>query len=174
MKSTPLRFALTLLVAMATIFGMNQVASGSDRDGRFEKRITVLHGPTDASNSQSTDLGAPGHSVGDLLTVAIPFTAGKQSGTLVGSLMTVAVDKPSVGQDIRTSQLTFVFGDNANQIVIGGQAVYEISQPTLSIGVVTVRPVLGGSGKYSGARGYVESTRLADNTWKHVLHITTK
>lgn len=174
MKSTPLRFALTLLVAMATIFGMNQMASGSDRDGRFEKKITVLHGPTDATNSQSTDMGAPGHSVGDLLTVDIPFTAGRQSGRLVGSLLTVAVDRPAVGQDIRTSQLTFVFGNDANQIVVGGQAVYEISQPTLSIGVVTTRPVLGGSGKYAGARGYLESTRLADNTWKHVFRITTR
>jgi hypothetical protein len=72
------------------------------------------------------------------------------------------------------SNLSFVFGSDANQIVVGGQAVYEISQPTLGIGVVTIRPLIGGSGKYSGARGYLETTHLVDNTWKHVFHLTTK
>lgn len=174
MNKTPLRLALTLLLALASVFGISQVASGSDHGRRYEKVITVLHGPTDASNSQQIDLGAPGHSVGDMLTVYIPFTAGKQAGHLTGSLTTVAVDKPSVGQDVRTSNLVFVFGAEANQIVVGGQAVYEISQPTLSIGVVTIRPIVGGSGKYNGARGYVESTHLADNTWTHVIHLITK
>ncbi len=167
-----MRLALTLLLAMTTILGVTQVASGSE-NGRYEKRITVTHGPTTADNSQVTDLGAPGHSVGDLLTVFIPFT-GKHAGHLVGSLTTVAVDRPAAGQDVRMSNLSFVFGSDANQIVVGGQAVYEISQPTLGIGVVTIRPIIGGSGKYSGARGYLETTHLADNTWKHVFHLTTK
>ena len=171
MTKSPLRLALTLLLAIATILGVTQVASGSDR-GRYEKRLTVTHGPTDANNTQQTDLGTPGHSVGDLLTVFIPFT-GKHTGHLVGSLTTVAVDRPAAGQDVRMSNLSFVFGQSANQIVVGGQAVYEISQPTLGIGVVTIRPIIGGSGKYSGARGFVETTHLADNTWKHVFHLTT-
>ena len=172
MTKSPMRLALALLLSMATIFGVTQVATGSE-NGRYEKRLTVTHGATDANNSQQTDLGAPGHSVGDLLTVFIPFT-GKHTGHLVGSLTTVAVDRPTVGQDVRMSNLSFVFGSSANQIVVGGQAVYEISQPTLGIGVVTVRPIIGGSGKYSGARGYVETTHLVDNTWKHVFHLTTR
>ena len=174
MNKTPLRFALTLLLAIVSVFGVSQMASGSDHGNRYEKVITVLHGPTDASNSQQIDLGAPGHSVGDMLTVYIPFTAGRQTGHLTGSLTTVAVDQPAAGKDVRTSNLVFVFGAEQNQIVVGGQAVYEISQPTLSIGVVTVRPIIGGSGKYNGASGYMESTRLVDNTWRHVIHLITK
>lgn len=165
------RIALTFLVAATAIFSAVQVANGSDKHsyGGY-KKITVTHGATDGTNSQQLDLGEPGHSVGDMLTVYIPFT-GKYTGQLVGSLTTVAVDKPVAGKDVRTSELTFVFGDNKNQIVVGGQAVYEIAEPTLSVGVVTTRPVLGGSGKYAGATGYVESTRLQDNTWKHVFYI---
>lgn len=172
MTIRPFRLAFTLLLSLAAIVGVTQMASGSEK-GRYEKRLTVTHGPTDDSNTVQTDLGTPGNSVGDLLTVFIPFT-GKHTGHLVGSLTTVAVDCPAVGQDVRMSNLAFVFGSDANQIVVGGQAVYEISEPTLSIGVVTVRPIIGGSGKYSGARGYAETTHLVDNTWKHVFHLTTK
>jgi hypothetical protein len=37
---------------------------------------------------------------------------------------------------------------------------------------VVTRPVIGGSGKYGGARGWCVTTHQADDTWTHVFHIT--
>ena len=32
-------------------------------------------------------------------------------------------------------------------------------------------PVIGGSGAYAGATGWVDSTHNADGTWTHIFHI---
>jgi hypothetical protein len=37
---------------------------------------------------------------------------------------------------------------------------------------VVTRPVIGASGKYAGALGWCVTTRLANNTWTHVFHLT--
>lgn len=34
-----------------------------------------------------------------------------------------------------------------------------------------VRVIAGGSGRFAGARGWVESIHLDDGSWQHVFHI---
>jgi hypothetical protein len=45
-------------------------------------------------------------------------------------------------------------------------------RPTIAKQSVAVRPVIGGSGKYAGARGWCVSTHHADGAWTHVFHLT--
>jgi hypothetical protein len=140
------------------------------------KVITVAHGAVTTQNSQYVDLGAPGPSVGDIRTYYIPLTdpkSGKSIGYLTGTLTTVAVEHPVAGMELRTSDLAFVIGKMSDQIVVGGVAAYEQSAPSVATKSVVTRPIVGGSGKYAGARGWVVSTHFANNTWTHVFHLTS-
>ena len=91
---------------------------------------------------------------------------------MTGSLTVVAPDKPTKGEELRRSNLVFQFGAVDDQLVVGGVAVYQIANPTISLGKVVTRPILGGSGKFAGATGWVETTHNADGTWVHVFHYT--
>lgn len=136
--------------------------------------ITVAHGAVTAQNSEYIDLGTPGPSVGDMRTYYIPLTQPKSSrpiGYLTGTLTTVAVDRPSPGMELRTSDLVFVIGNASNQIVVGGVAAYAQTAPSVATSSVVTRPVVGGSGRFAGARGWCVSTHYEDNTWTHVFHL---
>lgn len=74
-------------------------------------------------------------------------------------------------QEVRASDLNFVFGNSADQLVIGGIAVYPASGATLPEGARVIRPVIGGSGKYAGAVGQAISTNLGSKGWTHVFKI---
>jgi hypothetical protein len=101
----------------------------------------------------------------------VPATA-PEGGLLTGSLTVVAPDKPLQSQELRRSDLVFQFGAVEDQIVVGGVAVYEIDDPTLALGRVVTRPILGGSGVFAGATGWVDTTHNEDGTWVHVFHYT--
>lgn len=136
--------------------------------------IAVAHGVVTAQNSEYIDLGAAGPSVGDLRTYYLPLTMPKSTktiGYLTGTLTTVAVDRPSPGMELRTSDLVFVIGGPSNQLVVGGVAAYAQAASTVSTLSVVTRPIVGGSGRYAGARGWCVSTHFADNTWTHVFHV---
>jgi hypothetical protein len=90
---------------------------------------------------------------------------------ITGTLTTLVGGMPG-GLEVRSSNLVFVFGSEANQIVVGGISLYPPTGATLAPGQRTVRPVLGGSGTYDGARGEVVSTNLGADGWTHVFRIT--
>lgn len=75
------------------------------------------------------------------------------------------------GNEIRSSNLVFVFGAEDNQLVVGGISLYPPAGATLAPGQETVRPVVGGSGRFAGARGEIVSTDLGDQGWSHVFRI---
>ena len=90
---------------------------------------------------------------------------------ITGTLTTLVGGMPG-GQELRASNLVFVFGSEENQIVVGGISLYPPTGATLAPGQRTVRPVLGGSGIYDGASGQVVSTNLGADGWTHVFRIT--
>lgn len=90
---------------------------------------------------------------------------------LTGTLTTLAQGLKD-NQELRGSNLTFVMGEEADQLVVGGISLYAPAGATLAPGARTVRPVIGGSGDYKGARGQVVSTNLGANGWTHVFNIT--
>lgn len=184
--------AAALGVALLLAGGGVAYASGTGRDSRRAHQsaaaaatagrtqatgvvIRVAHGPVTARNSQYIDAPPAGPSVGDVRTYYLPLTrpgSSRKIGYLTGTLTTTATGRPRLGMELRTANLVFVLGRAANQLVVGGVAAYAQSAPVLAKKSVVTRPVIGGSGKYAGARGWCVTTHLANNTWTHVFHLT--
>lgn len=160
------RMSVVALVALMSA-GLAQVTTaGAVSAATKERIVTVTHGAIAPTLVQGEGLGA-------VRTFLIPTVVKGKSGPgyyLTGTLTTVAVGLPN-DQELRTSNLTFVFGAEANQIVVGGISLYPSSSATLTTGQKTIRPVVGGSGTYNGARGYVESTNRGSEGWTHVFHL---
>jgi hypothetical protein len=136
--------------------------------------IRVAHGPVTPRDSQYIDAPPAGPSVGDVRTYYLPLTrpgGSRRIGYLTGTLTTTATGRPKPGMELRTANLVFVLGRSANQLVVGGVAAYAQSAPVLAKKSVVTRPVVGGSGRYAGARGWCVSTHLANNAWTHVFHL---
>jgi hypothetical protein len=90
---------------------------------------------------------------------------------LIGTLTTLEVEVNG-NEELRSSNLIFVLGGEANQVVLGGISLYPPAGETIAAGNETVRPIIGGSGLYEGAGGQVVSKNLGDEGWSHVLSIT--
>jgi hypothetical protein len=155
---------LAVLVAMLGLVAP-QAASAADRKDR-PTIVTFRHGAVNPTGVQGSGLGT-------VRFFTIPGTVDGKPGvpaTLFGTLTTIALD-PTQNRDVRASNLTIVVGGEANQLVIGGISVYPADGSTLAPGTKTLRPIIGGSGIYAGARGDVVSTNLGAEGWIHVFRI---
>lgn len=88
-------------------------------------------------------------------------------------MTTTALDVPTVGLETRFTTGVFTFASSGNgdadQIILEGVAYYPTAGSVLESASSTVRAVVGGTGRFDGARGSVESIHLADDTWRHVF-----
>jgi hypothetical protein len=128
--------------------------------------VTVYH-------QAVTPTAISGSGLGTVRLFFIPMAVNGKAADdqfLVGSLTTVAQGLPG-NQELRASNLTFVFGAEENQLVVGGISLYPSDGATIAPGTKTVRPVIGGSGIYDGARGQVFSTNLGADGWTHVFRL---
>ena len=89
---------------------------------------------------------------------------------MTGTLTTLDTGIPG-GDEIRASDLNFVFGNSNDQLVVAGVAIYPAGGATLADGARVIRPVIGGSGKYAGAVGQAISTNLGATGWTHVFKV---
>jgi hypothetical protein len=110
-----------------------------------------------------------GKSVGDFLffEAAVTDEAGNE-GALIGSLLTV--DLPdAAGEEFegRLGNLLFRFGDDT--LVVAGGTEYPAEQPEMQASSPQLRAVVGGTGRYVGARGEVLTERLPDGTYRHTF-----
>jgi len=156
--------ALISLVGTGLGFAFTAALSSSSY-----QTVEFRHAEVIASQVTVLDSGLDGSSPGDERFFIVPSTS-PEGGLLTGSLTVVAPDKPLPSQELRRSDLVFQFGAVEDQMVVGGVAVYEIDDPTLALGRVVIRPILGGSGVYAGATGWVDTTHNDDGTWVHVFH----
>lgn len=140
------------------------------------KVLVVTHGPV------ATRLTTPesnGHQLGDqrVLTATPIFDRrAREVGRLDAQLLTTSVDYPASGDEVRMTTLNFVFGDSSgllagspDQIIVSGSGYYPRQQGTIAGGLDLVRPIIGGSGKFSGATGSALTEHLGDDTWRHTL-----
>ena len=98
----------------------------------------------------------------------LDISGGK--GKLVGTLTTIG--QVLNGEDeIRSANLNFVLGDISNQVVLGGVSLYPAVGATIAPGTETIRPIIGGSGEYQGAKGQVISKNLGNAGWSHILEL---
>jgi len=132
-------------------------------------KIVVTHGVIAPSATIGSGLGT-------VRTFYIPTTVDGVDAAdqyLTGTLTTLA-EGINGDQEIRSSNLVFVLGDEKNQIVIGGISLYEPAGATLVPGVQTTRPIIGGSGIYKGATGEAISANFGDQGWSHELYVKLK
>lgn len=153
--------AASLVTAAALVMPSPALAKGNT------EVVRVYHQAVNPTN-------VSGSGVGTVRTFFIPMAVnGKAADNqyLVGTLTTFA-ENVQDGLEVRGSNLTFVFGEEANQIVVGGISLYPPAGSTLAAGTKTVRPVLGGSGEYEGATGQVISQNLGAQGWTHVFRLS--
>ena len=167
---TPRRlpFAAGLAAALLVVTAGGLTASAQET----EHVVAISHGSV-ADGTVYIDLGDPGPSVGDVRAFSVEATDDSgRAGRLTATLTTSGSDWPEAGDELRLASIVVMFGDGfADQLVITGAALYPADSSTITPGGSTVRPIGGGSGIWSGARGYVESIHDPDDTWQHIFHL---
>lgn len=133
-----------------------------------EKPITVR-----VYHQAVNPIAVSGTGIGAVRTFFIPIAVNGVAADgqyLAGTLTTLDPSMPN-GQELRSSNLTYVFGAEKDQMSVGGVSLYPPAGATIAAGQTTIRPVTGGSGKYTGARGQVVSTNMGANGWTHVFKV---
>ncbi len=141
--------------------------SGSDED---ELVFSVFHGP---ATVVLADLNSNGHKLGDLRVTSLPiqFVSGEPAGRLDATLITTGINVPEPDDEIRISNLIFVFSGGIDQIVVNGSGYYPAAGPTIDLDSSLIRPVTGGSGQFAGTTGWAETRHFANNSWEHTFHL---
>ena len=171
-----MRIALTL---SAVLLLQPAVSEAQAVAAKLVTRVfTVTHAPV---ATLLITAGSPGHTLGDLRVLpATPIldTTGAEVGRLDAQLLTTSIDYPTAGDEVRMTTLNFVFGEgtqdlsgSADQLVVSGSGYYPGTSSTIATGTTLIRPITGGSGKFSGAGGWAESEHLLDGSWRHTFHL---
>lgn len=158
--------ASALATGLAVCLGASVAHAQDPAAKKKDTIVQVWHPPV-------TPSAVLGSGLGTVRTWFTPVTvngASEPMQFMTGTLTTVAIDQQA-GTEWRTANLVFVLGDEANQLVIGGTSLYTSAGSTIAVDASTVRPVIGGSGAYNGARGYAVSTNLGARGWSHVFHL---
>lgn len=158
--------ATAALVTVLAVIGLTAPAQAATSKKSGITTITVYHQPV-------TTTSVTGSGLGTVRTFFAPTAVNGKAADgqyLTGTLTTVANGLPG-NQEVRASDLIFVFGSIENQLVVGGGAIYPSGSATLAPGTRVIRPVIGGSGIYAGAVGQAISTNLGADGWTHVFKI---
>ena len=143
---------------------------GAHSGNRSTETFTVYE---DAPKMSLLDLGAPGKSLGDVYHFSAPLHSergGPVTGEVIGSKTLVKLPTDAnPNLERRATLLFFTFAGGKDQIIAFGASDYSPSAPEFEAGQPVVRPVLGGTGKYMGARGQVTSTRNSDGSYTQVF-----
>lgn len=135
-----------------------------------ETKIIVTH--PDVPPPTYLDFGKPGQSIGDIRIWH--FDAKADSGSIVTTdwILTTTGLVSDQGVEYRITSAVFSFDDGTkDQIVIQGVAKYLSARATLKEATSTRRAITGGTGKFAGIGGWVETMHLSDGTWQHTLYI---
>lgn len=136
-----------------------------------ETTLTVTHGKT--PDPTYIDLGAEGASVGDQRIFEFGGTTTEGEAVMLDFLMTTT-GIPEDGSDLenRMTVAVFSFGDgSSDRVLVAGIGKYPRAGSTVKVDASLERGIVGGTGRFAGARGTVVSTHLADGSWQHVLNI---
>lgn len=157
---------LRTLVAIPLLLIGLTVATGSAHAASDREVIRVYH-------QAVQPIATTGSGIGTVRTFFIPMAVDWKADDdyyLTGTLTTLT-DGMDDGYELRASNLIYVFGDEADQLVVGGISLYPPSDATLPPGARTVRPVVGGSGRFDGATGQVISRNYGADGWTHTFRV---
>ena len=121
---------------------------------------------------QHIDLGSPGMSLGDILAFEAPFTTKDgEKGKMLG--MVTIVSLPTGPNDPfldRIISAVLDFGEN-NTLIVGGKSVYNSYQSEIKDNAPQIRAVIGGTGRFIGARGQITTSRSPSGNYEHVIQL---
>ncbi|PYK05461.1 MAG: hypothetical protein DME67_05150 [Verrucomicrobia bacterium] len=164
-------FTPRMIVALAALLASTLVAACGLRSTNPSTETLTIY--QDAPKMKLLDLGEPGNSPGDVYHFFAPLHSspgGPVIGEVFGSktLVKLATDgNPNLEQ--RTTLLSFTFSDRQDQIIALGVADYSPTAGEFNPSQPRARAILGGTGKYMGARGQLTSTRNADGSYTQVF-----
>jgi Dirigent-like protein len=158
---------LSFVALGAVVLALAGVAAGFASGSN----VRVVHIITAKPHIGTLDFPPRGKSPGDVYvfdaTILSP-SSHRVIGRLRGTQTEIKIER---GMETVQGMLTYQFGDGS-EIVIGGLAAYPLTGKNLVKGRTFVRPVLGGTGRYAGARGVVLSRRLSGNRYDQVFKLT--
>jgi hypothetical protein len=159
------------ITGLAAVLGSTlMVACGLHSTTAPTETFTVYE---DAPTLKLLDLSPPGNSPGDVYHFFAPLHSspgGPVPGEVFGSktLIKMATDaNPNL--ETRATVLFFSFANRQDQIVALGARDYPPTAGAFDAGPPVVRAIVGGTGKYMGARGQLASTRNADGSYTQVF-----
>jgi hypothetical protein len=159
-----------IIAAGALLTSIVMAGCGQHSTNPSTETFTVYE---DAPKMSLLDLGAPGNSLGDVYHFVAPLHStprGPVTGELIGSKTLVKVPtEANPNLERRATLMFFNFADRKDQIIAFGVADYSPNTPEFEAGQPVVRAVIGGTGKYIGARGQLESMRNADGSYRQTF-----
>lgn len=118
------------------------------------------------------DFGKAGQSIGDVRIWHFDAKADNGSKLTTDWIMTTTGLVADKGIEYRITSAVFSFDDGTkDQLVIQGVAKYPSAKASLEESSSTRRAITGGTGKFAGIGGWVETAHLADGSWQHTLYI---
>jgi Dirigent-like protein len=140
-------------------------ACGVRRVGR-----ETLHVVSKAVPIETVDLGPNDKSKGDVYVFDGPLVdEDEQSeiGHVYGTQTSIAIEGDA---EVVQAMITYTF-DPGDSITIGGVSRYPMGDVGLIKNRNFDRPILGGTGKYAGARGTVTSVRRTNGDFLQTFHL---
>lgn len=162
----PIRAAAMTACAVIAIVGASGAAAAETKDDTRVLRFVAADVPPTI-----VDIGAPGRSVGDhtIFDGAVLDARGQREvGRYYGMQTTVAFGDKHIVQSMITYDLR-----RGDTLTFGGIGEYPTDGAGLVVGQRFTRPVLGGTGKYAGARGTVSTIRREDGSYEQKFRIET-
>lgn len=154
--------ALTLWVASFTLAG-----GGGAKHTETLRLLQAAPHIVQVNNPTGTE-GMLEFFSGDLTT-----ESGTPAGMVAGTILIVDVtDGPRGDHEARDRTLTFDTPDG--EIQAEGLSYYPQNELELTLGKPVVIAVVGGTGKYLGVTGEVQTTRQADGTYEHVFTFVSR
>lgn len=131
-----------------------------------ERIVIVQNVPT----IEHISLGDAGDSSGDITSFMAEITHedGTQ-GTMHGLLQAVTTKQVN-GNDFvqKHAQIVMELGDG-DTLIINGSSIYPIGLSEMAADMPQLRAITGGTGRYVGARGQMNTTRKENGEYEHEM-----
>lgn len=164
MRALPMISAFVIGASVMGAAAFHQFAKAEDMV-TFTIVSPAGHGPI------IIDIGEPGQSLGDMRLINNTFAGDDGvSGTASGMLLTVDLPDEADTQLDSMGQIVYEFG-GGDMIVVAADSEFLPGGDALILDGAQLRAVIGGTGKFIGARGQVTTTFNEDGTWSHTFQL---
>lgn len=155
-----------LSISLLAITAAALIGSGCGDDGDDSQKISLI---TTGAKLTEIDNGKTGPSEGDMNVFRSPLAfsdSGESAGSLYGTQTTVSLDGQT---EIVQASFTFQFDDGT--VSVAGLGAYPRGKNALTERQEFERPVIGGTGKYSGASGTDTTILDTNGQYEHELNL---